>query len=153
MSNKKKTNKITQVSKRNFKPINFEKTSPKSQTVAGEVYTIKELIQRHVNGLMPNIGKQPIYDFEEAHHDDPTLFREPNFDLTDLDTIKQTIEKTHKYKQNIKKKIAKQALEGEPLATTDRTYVPKAVTHGSSEADDESQAPETTAPHGAKKDE
>lgn len=93
----KKTNhktKYTYATSNTFKTHGGEKNSGKSITVQDEAYTIKELLEKHTQGLMPNVGKTPIYDYEEATHEDDITLRKPNLDLTDIDELKVKVKKT-----------------------------------------------------------
>ncbi len=98
-----------------------ESNNGKSQTVQGESYTIQELIKRHVNGLMPPVGLTPLYDHDEPTHEDSTILRKPDFDLTDIDEVKKTITETNKKLSNAQKAKAKKDAE-----QVDRLSVAKA---------------------------
>ncbi len=78
-----------------FKSHGGEKNSGKSKTVQDESYTVRELLEKHANGLMPQVGMNPQYDYEEATHDDDVTFRKPDLDLTDIDEISLKVKKTH----------------------------------------------------------
>ncbi len=88
-----------------------ETNNGKSDTVQGEAYTIQELIKRHTNGLMPPVGLTPLYDHEEPTHEDSTILRKPDFDLTDIDEVRNTIKETNKKLSNAQKAKAKKEAE------------------------------------------
>lgn len=69
----------------NFKTdsLHLEKVTGESETVQGDSYTIQELMQKHTQGIMPPVGKQPYYD-ENPDIDNPDITRRPDFDLSDV---------------------------------------------------------------------
>ncbi len=88
MTQKKSKSQFT--SKWKFTPTS-EENNGKSETVQGEAYTVQELLNRHVQGLMPPVGLTPLYDHDEPTHDDYVGMRKPDFDLTDIDEIKAKV--------------------------------------------------------------
>lgn len=96
---KKTEKKVKRQYKDTFKPTG-SKNSGVTDTVAGESYTIQELFDKHTTGTMPHIGLDPQYDYEEATHDDSTLLRKPDLDLTDIEQISNEVKTTN---QKIKK--------------------------------------------------
>ena len=101
-----KTKKAHFKSKYNWTSPKGETNNSPSKTVQGESYTIKELLEKHSTGLMPPVGLEPQYDTEEPTHDDSMLLRKQNLDLTDIDDLKDTVNKTKAKQSAIKKKEA-----------------------------------------------
>lgn len=90
------THKKKQIQPRFQTPFNItsvtgEENNEPSETVQGDSYTVKELIEKHVNGIMPAVGLQPEYDHEEPSHDDDVTLRSPDLDLSDIDQITEKI--------------------------------------------------------------
>jgi len=87
-----------------------------SQTVEGEAYTIQELLQKHVNGIMPNVGLNPQYDGDdtEVSFDDDITFRKPDLDLTDIDTMAEKVKKTTQKIKKAKEAKRKKARSEQP---------------------------------------
>ena len=104
-------------SKWNFTPQG-ETNNGISETVEGEAYTIQELLQKHVNGIMPPVGLNPLYDHDEPTHEDDVTLRKPDLDLTDIDDMKIKVKKAQ---ATLKKKEAPKNTdrmsEGESEAT------------------------------------
>jgi len=69
------------------------KITEPSQSVAGEAYTIKELLEKHANGIMPQLTINDQYDNDPELDDDVTM-RNPDLDLTDIDTMAEKVKKT-----------------------------------------------------------
>lgn len=90
---KKKNHKTRQKyqNSNTFKTHGGEKNDGKSQTVQDESYTIRELLEKHTQGLMPNVGLNPQYDHDEPTHDDDVTLRSPDFDLSDIDKMKEKV--------------------------------------------------------------
>jgi len=63
-----------------------ENLEPGSLTIQGDAYSIKELLEKYANGVMPAIGKTGDFE-EEPDIDSPDPTRAPDFDLSDLDTL------------------------------------------------------------------
>jgi len=85
-------------SKFHFKPEQHrgEDLSEGSLTIQGDAYSIKELLEKYANGVMPAIGKTGDFE-EEPDIDSPDPTRAPDFDLSDLDRLgretKETLDK------------------------------------------------------------
>lgn len=58
-----------------------------SLTIPNETYTIRELLNKHTSGIMPEVANQPIWQ-EEASHDSPDLQK-----LDRLDIVEKQIER------------------------------------------------------------
>ena len=107
-----KTEKMTKYrTQTTYKIKDSEKTTitDPSQTVQGEAYTIQELLQKHVNGIMPSVGLDPQYDHDDgAELDDDVTMRKPDLDLTDIDSmsekVRETTNKIKKAKETKRKK-------------------------------------------------
>lgn len=99
-----------------FKTFGGEENSGKSITVQDESYTVRELLEKHVQGLMPNVGLNPEYDTEKPSLDDDMLFRRQNLDLTDIDDLKKKVGKT---KSKLAKQKEKQAKENKKIEVND----------------------------------
>lgn len=130
---KKKDNYVTKniyQTSNTFKSNGGEKNSGKSITVQNEAYTIKELLEKHTQGLMPSVGLNPQYDHEEATHDDDITHRKPNLDLTDIDELKTKVnatkEKISKSENLKKQKALKAKKEKEEKEIFDRLSAEKA---------------------------
>lgn len=86
-----------------------------SLTLQGENTTVRELLQRHVQGELLKNQKEAIYDSPEDH-DDIDETRIPGFDLIDAIELKEEID--------IKKQMLAEALEAEELAKTTEGATP-----------------------------
>lgn len=104
----KKQNHKTQLkytTSNTFKSKGGEAVNSKSMTVQDESYTIRELLDRHTQGLMPPVGLSPEYDYDgEATHEDDVTFRKTDLDLTDIDEMAKKVKKTT---EKVKKQRAK----------------------------------------------
>lgn len=60
----------------------FEKNDGSSATVPDQSFTIRQLFDRYSMGMLPNIGRDPIYDDEE-NFDNYDRTNDPDFDLAD----------------------------------------------------------------------
>nr|UXQ87914.1 MAG: hypothetical protein [Microvirus sp.] len=69
-----------------------------SQTIPGDSYTIRELLKKHTQGIMPPIGRQTYYDDADIDSPDPT--KAPDFDLTDVTDIKNQIQTDIEKREN-----------------------------------------------------
>lgn len=92
-----------------------EKNDGIGQTAQGESYTIQELLNKHVNGIMPPVGLSPQYDHDNPTFDDDVTLRKPDLDLSDIDNIKDKI-KTVQSETNARKKALKAKGESEAKA-------------------------------------
>lgn len=69
----------------------FEECLGESQTIKGESYTIKELMQRHLKMNFPNVTKEGFYaDLEDF--DMPDLSKLNTLDLVDRQAVYEEIE-------------------------------------------------------------
>lgn len=66
--------------------------SPESQTVVGQAYTVREILERFTRGLNPGVMRSGSYDLD-ADFDDIDETRNPDFDLSDVTRIKNDLEK------------------------------------------------------------
>lgn len=72
-----------------FPPDGETFTEP-SQTIKGESYTIKELLQKHVRGMLPpNIDASPQFSPDPEDFDQPDLNQMSQMDITDKHIVKQ----------------------------------------------------------------
>lgn len=91
----------------NSKDQKNEVNEEKSLTIPNQAYTIQELLRMHIQGIKPDIQKQAIYEDEDFGENFNPL-RKQNFDLSDLDEIKDDLTKVQQYHLN-KEKEAKKA--------------------------------------------
>lgn len=72
-----------------FPPDGETFTEP-SQTIKGESYTIKELLQKHVRGMLPpNIDASPQYSPDPEDFNQPDLNQMSQMDITDKHIVKE----------------------------------------------------------------
>lgn len=85
-----------------------------SITIPNETYTIRELLNKHTSGIMPNVERKAIYQ-EDVSHDSLDLQKVQRMDYTDKESIfaQQTdlIEQLEQQQKELKK-------EREQLAQT-----------------------------------
>lgn len=62
--------------------VSHEKNFPPSQTIPNEAYTIRQLLDDHTRGIMPQVKHQGLYE-EEPDLDNPPLNKQPDYDLED----------------------------------------------------------------------
>lgn len=84
----------------------LEKTDPVSETIPGESYSIRELLERAIIGNVPNIEKKGSYA-EDPDFDDDDETRRPDFDLADATSSIDELENKFSLEKT-KQKIAKQ---------------------------------------------
>lgn len=77
------------ISVKQYAPDGEKYTLP-SQTIKGESYTIKELLQKHVRGMLPpNIDASPQYSPDPEDLDQPDLNQISKMDVTDQQILRQ----------------------------------------------------------------
>lgn len=118
---KKKIVKGQTVSRHNYDyRVGLHRVKGESMAVPGESYTIKELLLKHSQGIMPQIGNpEPIFDDQEDMTTNPTL--SPTFDFAEAHELKQQTKQTIKEKQQAleeSKKSAESADKGEGSEAT-----------------------------------
>nr|QJB18819.1 MAG: hypothetical protein [Microvirus sp.] len=100
-----------------FKEINDQP----SMTIVGEAYTIRELLEKHVNGIDVNIGRTPVYN-SQTDWDDIDLEKYANMDLTEKDelltNVKQSVSNKTQQLNDLKKRIQQETVEVEPQNQT-----------------------------------
>lgn len=80
----------------------FEKVSKlPSMTIPDQSYTIKQLLEFHKAGINPPLQKTNVYDEEFEEEVNP--MRKQNFDLTDVDNIKEDIDNNMKVIDKLRK--------------------------------------------------
>lgn len=84
-----------------------------SLAIPGEAYTIRELLEKYTNGVMPDIHREGQYD-EEPDIDNPDMFRKPDLDLSDLDLMETIVQTTQQ-------QVEEQAKQAELRQKTDST--------------------------------
>jgi len=67
-------------------PRVYEKNDDPSMTIPGESYSIRELLEKQTQGIMPPIHRQQIYD-ENPTFDTDTTVHNPDYDLTDKENL------------------------------------------------------------------
>lgn len=80
-----------------YKPVNpvSEKVSLlPSMTIPDQSYSIKQLLEFHARGINPPI--QHNSEFDEEFEEEINPMRKRNFDLTDIDKIKEDIDNNMK---------------------------------------------------------
>lgn len=101
-----------------------------SKTIPNETYTIRELLNKHTSGIMPDVQRNPIYS-ENASHDDLDLQKANRLDIVEkqqlqtqqLDIITQLDEILTKSKLERDKKIEQQKLAKQPEPDPDKNEV------------------------------
>lgn len=82
----------------------MEKNGLPSETIPGQSYTIRELLEKFTHGVSPAVAKIPTYDPDQGFDDvDPTSA--PDFDLADVTILLEDI----KQKQSERSEQIKQA--------------------------------------------
>ena len=85
------------INKRHREDLRYEETFEPSLTVPNEALTVRELLKRHQNGTLGNVGHEYYYDeSDDIDLDSPVLDRV--IDFTQFDEI-------YDYQQQILKKI------------------------------------------------
>lgn len=94
-----------------------EKVIGESETIPGESLTIRELLQKHVNGIAPPIGRQVYYE-EEPDIDNPDITRSGDFDLTtisdsrtELEALQERYDKQERQRAEKRKKAEEKHLK------------------------------------------
>lgn len=88
-----------------------------SQTIAGESYSIAELLRKQTQGIMPQLGKA-VYDGEDTDHDTPIAHRNTK-DISELMEISKKAQDELDYAKEVveqskaDKKKAKEEAENE----------------------------------------
>lgn len=91
----------------------YEKSDPQTETIQGDSYTIKELLDKYTHGIMPQITRLGTYpDIEDIDSLE-------NFIITDLTDIDEAQEYIQEIKQRLqtreKKSDGKQPLKKEQV--------------------------------------
>lgn len=86
-----------------LKKADMETPIGKSMAVPDDSYTIKEILERHANGMIPAIGKDGMYD-EDPDHDDIDLGELNRSDLAEKHEILEQTRSTHFKISEAKKK-------------------------------------------------
>lgn len=84
-------------------PEDFEAVSDEDMTVPDDSYSIQQILTQFSNGIRPNIALDGQYSDTEDF-EDYDRFSDPDFDLSDIEEIKSSVEKTlgkHKQKQTL----------------------------------------------------
>lgn len=68
-----------------------EKNSGDLITIPDQAYTIKEILEKFTNGVLPDLTKLSGYPDEEPTFDDTDPIRDPAFDLADATVLLQEI--------------------------------------------------------------
>jgi len=71
-------------------PSHSETNNSDTITVPGEAYTIRELLEKHTQGIYPQIAKEPQYE-ENPDFENIDITKNPDFDLTDASEMKQSM--------------------------------------------------------------
>lgn len=73
-------------------------------TIEGDSYTIKELIQKHILGQLPDVGREPIYN--NGSLDDYDLEKVRDYDLAERDEVMNSNSlKINDLKEKLVKKV------------------------------------------------
>lgn len=84
----------------------YEVPKGESLTQPNQSYTVREIIEKQRNGLTLTIAKPTIYEGEEIHP-----FRNVT-DLSDIDRLKEMVQKTSDAFKNLKSKKLKNKQDG-----------------------------------------
>lgn len=83
----------------NFEPFTQVENSEKpSLTLENEAYTIRELFERHAQGILPEYTDMQ-YD-DDPQFEDADFTRDPDVDLTDIDNAKSILENIESKKES-----------------------------------------------------
>lgn len=117
-----KTHRTTMTFKLGLEDI--EQPKGVSMTVANETYTIRELLEKHGQGIMPDVQRNPVYldgdidslDIDKVHRQDivdKNIVKDNNLlKINDLqETIKTSSMKKEEEKQKLKKSEVKTEVE------------------------------------------
>jgi len=127
------------ISKHGYDHKKFKNTvfTQPSKTIVGESYTIQELLRKHTTGLMPQIGKEPVWQ-EDATFDSIDMQKLNNADID----VKRQLGKELKYeieeKENeiLEKKRQKKEAQEQKTASENavKTTQKKAIDDSKKEA-------------------
>lgn len=85
------------------KRIRGEKNTKPSLTIPDESYTIKEILQRSQNGLMPSVTKRTHFN-EIDNFEDIGLINKHGLDLTDIDILTEKLKVNKLEREEIERK-------------------------------------------------
>ncbi|MBA7535645.1 hypothetical protein ES705_27903 [subsurface metagenome] len=75
-----------------LKKAHMEKNSGNSVTVPGQSYTVGELLEKHIQGNLPDVRRQEYYEEDpDLDNMDPT--QKPDFDLADATLLQDDLNK------------------------------------------------------------
>ena len=96
-----------------------------SMTIPDQSYTIKQLLEFHSKGISPPIQHKEIYEDEFGEDGNP--LRKQNLDITDIDQIKENIDKSMEAIDSVNKMRFKRKKEAEKKAIIDEHEKSKTV--------------------------
>lgn len=76
--------------KRDANPERYEIPYGASETIQGQAYSIRELLEKFVSGAVPDIGKVPQYE-ENPEFETTDILRSPGVDIVDVHEEIETI--------------------------------------------------------------
>jgi hypothetical protein len=86
-------------------PTKGEINEGRSLTLQGEAYTIKEILDRHTTGILPDQGREDWF-YGTEDFDEPDLEKFLGEDLFEKETIsKMNREKLHELKRKVQDKV------------------------------------------------
>lgn len=80
-----------------------------SETVQGQAYSIRELLEKFVSGAIPDIGKVPQYE-EDPTFEQTDILRRPDVDIVD---VHEEIETIRARQENARKSLSDQDTQPE----------------------------------------
>lgn len=97
-----------QESERSFEPI----SDKPSLTIPDQSLSVKDLLERHQRGLSSPVSKEPIYEIDTFGEEINPL-RQQNLDFTDIDGLKETINKSMEIVTKLEKEKQKKLKQKE----------------------------------------
>lgn len=91
-----------------FEPENLEP----SQTIPDQDYSVADLLDMHIRGIKPAIENTPIYE-DDIFGEEMNPMRKQDFDLSDIDEIKDDLAKGESIVSLANKNKQKQAKKAE----------------------------------------
>jgi len=93
---------------RNFNqfPKNYKRTTGKTVTIQGETLSVKQMLQKHSQGIMIGSARTGIYD-EDPQHDHPDFSKINGMDLVEQEQIQADLLEQEVSKKRRKRKAQK----------------------------------------------
>ncbi len=107
----------------NFTPFKHVEVNPlPSDTIENEAMTVREMFQRHAEGLIPPM-KEGEYDPPTFTVDDVDITKNPDIDLVDIQEMANTVQEIEQTVKDIEVKIT-ESKEAELLAKNTTSDAP-----------------------------